>query len=243
MGRLLVFGDIHGHFDKLQEVYEKAKVTAEDRLIFLGDYIDRGEENIRSFLFVKRLAESGQAVMLPGNHELMMVEHFLEAQKEAPASSLTSLLRRFTGLLKKRPSSLWLQNGGNKTLRELLQREPEEQREILDWALHLIRENPTYSCEVDGRTVHFAHAGMNPAKPLAENTLSDYLWIRDEFYENYTGEDLWVVGHTPVQILTKKVQPLLLPNHILMMDTGSYLPDGKISCADLTNMRFYSSDV
>ena len=40
--RTLVIGDIHGGLKALEQVLERANVTPEDKLIFLGDYVDRG---------------------------------------------------------------------------------------------------------------------------------------------------------------------------------------------------------
>ena len=41
--RTLVIGDIHGAYAALLEVLERARVTPDDLLIFLGDYADRGK--------------------------------------------------------------------------------------------------------------------------------------------------------------------------------------------------------
>ena len=38
--RKLVVGDIHGGYKALLQILERANVTPEDRLIFLGDYVD-----------------------------------------------------------------------------------------------------------------------------------------------------------------------------------------------------------
>ena len=55
--RILAVGDIHGHFEKFRSAYEKAKVdAADDLLVFLGDYIDRGPSVRRTLEFVMKLA-------------------------------------------------------------------------------------------------------------------------------------------------------------------------------------------
>ena len=42
-GRLLVMGDVHGQFEKLQKVLSLCDYhPATDRLILLGDYVERG---------------------------------------------------------------------------------------------------------------------------------------------------------------------------------------------------------
>ena len=43
MSRVFVVGDIHGCFHTLKYLlFESCKITINDRIIFLGDYIDRG---------------------------------------------------------------------------------------------------------------------------------------------------------------------------------------------------------
>ncbi len=42
--RILVCGDIHGEWDKFMMTYKKAAFNQDkDLLVFLGDYLDRGE--------------------------------------------------------------------------------------------------------------------------------------------------------------------------------------------------------
>ena len=43
--RTLVIGDIHGGYKALLQVLDRAKVTKDDTLIFLGDYVDGWSES------------------------------------------------------------------------------------------------------------------------------------------------------------------------------------------------------
>ena len=73
-GRLLVMGDIHGHYDKMQMVLKNAKYDSKkDQLILLGDYVDRGPNSSEVVEAVKNLVKDG-AVALYGNHEDMMCD-------------------------------------------------------------------------------------------------------------------------------------------------------------------------
>jgi len=46
MKRLFAIGDIHGCFDSLQELVEnKIQLDKDDKLVLLGDYIDRGNKS------------------------------------------------------------------------------------------------------------------------------------------------------------------------------------------------------
>lgn len=73
-----LIGDIHGHFDKLEAVLRRLgykrqgqgfRHEAGRKVIFLGDYIDRGPK-IREVLWtVRAMLDSGDALAIQGNHE------------------------------------------------------------------------------------------------------------------------------------------------------------------------------
>ena len=70
-------GDIHGHADKLEELLHKlgyvkidgAYSHAERKVLFVGDYIDRGPKIRETLKLVKAMVDSGNAIALMGNHE------------------------------------------------------------------------------------------------------------------------------------------------------------------------------
>lgn len=70
-GRVLFAGDIHGDFEITQRIIELYQKFGCNQLIFLGDYIDRGEEEIDNinFLFHLKVEFPDQIFMLRGNHE------------------------------------------------------------------------------------------------------------------------------------------------------------------------------
>jgi hypothetical protein len=84
-----LIGDIHGHADKLEALLLKlgyakkngAYSHAERKVLFVGDYIDRGP-NIRETLeIVKSMVDSENAIALMGNHEYnALCFHFQETQ-------------------------------------------------------------------------------------------------------------------------------------------------------------------
>ena len=72
---LYAIGDIHGRLDKLDALLRALPLAAGDRLVFLGDYVDRGPESRR---VVDRLVELGDAwpcTFLLGNHESMFLDY------------------------------------------------------------------------------------------------------------------------------------------------------------------------
>ena len=218
--RILAVGDIHGHFEKFRSAYEKAKVdAADDLLVFLGDYIDRGPSVRRTLEFVMKLAEEKNVVLLRGNHEQMMLDYFFGGA---------------TG-------ESWLMNGGRETMAELLAWEKEEPGTIAR-VLAFLRELPlSHTVEQEGERYFFAHAGVRPGIALEKQRAEDLLWIREEFYRHYAGDAIVVAGHTPTLFLDAKAKPLFINKRIILVDTGSYFPDGHISIVDVLSRRFWQN--
>ncbi len=55
MSRTFVIGDIHGAFKALQQIIERAEVTENDRLIFLGDFVDGWSQSFEVIQYVMEL--------------------------------------------------------------------------------------------------------------------------------------------------------------------------------------------
>jgi serine/threonine protein phosphatase 1 len=79
-----VVGDIHGCYDELKELYDKIVQHADldaFKIIFVGDYVDRGPDSKSVINFVMNLQNSGH-VALMGNHEDMLIYGELMYAKE-----------------------------------------------------------------------------------------------------------------------------------------------------------------
>ncbi len=213
--RILAVGDVHGYVDKLRMLWKKiAFDDQQDLLIFLGDYIDRGAAPVDALRFVREQVERYENVhALCGNHEAMMLAYLKQYGRG----------RTFLGHF-----DIWLMNGGKVTKKQLDVLPEAESEELIAF----VKARPLYHrVQRDGQSVLFVHAGVNPARK--KQTSQDLLWIRDSFFDNYRGAELVVVGHTPTQALDGRNVPLFLPNNIIACDTGSFLPDGRISCVDV----------
>lgn len=80
-------GDIHGHADKLKELlnklgYSKSNETyshPERKVLFVGDYIDRGPKIVETLEIVRSMVDTGNAIALMGNHEYnALCFHYLD---------------------------------------------------------------------------------------------------------------------------------------------------------------------
>ncbi|MGB9789817.1 MAG: metallophosphoesterase family protein [Thermotoga caldifontis] len=175
-----VIGDVHGCLDCLTELLSKIPLTRDSRLIFLGDYVDRGPDSKGVVETLLKLSESYDCVFIRGNHEQMMLDYVLNG---------TNL-------------DLWLMNGAGATLRSYggVDKIPKDHVEFL---------KSTSIYYVQGNDV-FVHAGVRPNVPLEEQSEFDMLWIRYEFIysENPLPGYRIFFGHTPFQdvlILKDKV--------------------------------------
>ena len=70
-------GDIHGHSDELKALLKKLGYInnkgnyshPERKVLFIGDYIDRGPSIMETVSIVRNMVDAGNAIALMGNHE------------------------------------------------------------------------------------------------------------------------------------------------------------------------------
>src|SRR5688572_648687 len=75
--RSYVIGDIHGCLDELRWLIEGLPLESGDRMVFLGDYIDRGPHSKGVVTYVLELQKRNdlELVCLKGNHEDMFMAY------------------------------------------------------------------------------------------------------------------------------------------------------------------------
>jgi serine/threonine protein phosphatase 1 len=217
--RIFVIGDIHGCLDKLELLWDRIDPSpGVDQLVFLGDYIDRGEDSSGVLDYLLRVKKAhADTIFLLGNHEKMFMD-FLSGVDRA----------------------LFIYNGGESTLRSYLVRmensgegvldEEALNRLVPDYHRDFLQELHPYYETTDYIMVH---AGLRHGVPLENQTSEDLVWIREEFI--YAEEDFGkrvIFGHTPF------VKPLVLPNKI-GIDTGAVYGN-QLTCVILPDLEFVS---
>ena len=70
-GRLIAIGDVHGCHLELAELIARLELTKDDRLVLLGDLVNRGPDSLK----VLELARTHKAIALLGNHELRLLKY------------------------------------------------------------------------------------------------------------------------------------------------------------------------
>lgn len=76
-----LIGDIHGHATELKALLTKMDYREKDgvwqhperKVIFLGDFVDRGPEQVETVTIARNMVENGQALAVMGNHEFNAV--------------------------------------------------------------------------------------------------------------------------------------------------------------------------
>ncbi|MBL9171481.1 MAG: serine/threonine protein phosphatase [Verrucomicrobiales bacterium] len=76
--RTLAIGDIHGCSSALQALLARVVPRSEDRIVFLGDYIDRGPASCQVVDQLLELRGSHETVFVRGNHEVMIMDARLD---------------------------------------------------------------------------------------------------------------------------------------------------------------------
>ncbi len=71
---LYAVGDIHGEREMLVELLARLPLRPDDRLLFIGDYIDRGSDSFGVVDLLVKLARERSCTFLLGNHESMFLD-------------------------------------------------------------------------------------------------------------------------------------------------------------------------
>lgn len=195
MSRLIAIGDIHGRHSKLVGLLEKIYPQPEDRLVFLGDYIDRGPESyqvVASLIQLKK--DYPNTITLRGNHEDFVISLFMGNQNQWERG-------------------IWLKmNGGDLTLASYRRAGfyLKIHQEFYE-SLPLFWETEQY---------FFCHAGVRPGVSLDKQKPSDLLSIREPFLAATADFGKIIVhGHEPV------ASPTVLQNRInIDTGAGKYGP-------------------
>jgi hypothetical protein len=164
-----LIGDIHGHADKLEALLLKLGYVKnagvyshpERKVLFVGDYIDRGPQIRETLGIVKSMVDSENAIALMGNHEYnALCFHFQETEG---------------GHLRKHLIKNIIQN--YETLRQFQNRQ-KEYEDYLDWfkSLPLYYETETF------RAVHACWDNNN--MEFLRNTLVNDRLTDDLIYQS-----------------------------------------------------------
>jgi Calcineurin-like phosphoesterase len=220
-----VIGDIHGRPNLLDQLINNVPWDVEkDKIVFLGDLVDRGPDAPGIIERVMKLASANpNVVVLRGNHEQMMLDCLDYGDLQ------------------------WLipENGGLATLEgyglDLSKLQDVSDIQIPDEHIEFIRGLPFYH---EDEQAIYVHAGLVPGEHPSETDPDVLVWARNfDFYRGYEGK-LCFFGHTPTQYLPRDGRQrrfgIYIHGSCVGMDTSGD-PESPLSCIQVETFTLYQA--
>lgn len=227
--KTFVIGDIHGGLKALPQILKKAKVTTEDTLIFLGDYVDGWSESAQVIEYLINLSKTQNCIFIKGNHDIWCEDWLRTGKGEA----------------------VWEINGGNETKDSYMDFSEEEKQEHLDF----FKEMKPYHIDSENRL--FIHAGYTSMHGVEKETFKlNYYFDRtlwemvltmdkrieknSELYPNRLKhyQEIYI-GHTPTTRYNS-TQPINAIN-IWNLDTGAAFT-GALTIMNIDTKEYWQSE-
>jgi hypothetical protein len=155
-----IIGDIHGYADRLEALLAKMGYRKRDGVwnhpertaVFVGDYVDRGPENLRACRIVMAMTEASSALAILGNHDFNAV-----CMATPDPLEPGSYLRRHTKQNLQQTAAT----------RAEMERSPVEADAVLDW----MRRLPLWIEHHDWRVAHagWSRRAMATLEPIIDS--------------------------------------------------------------------------
>ncbi|MGY5355432.1 metallophosphoesterase family protein [Wenyingzhuangia sp. IMCC45467] len=228
MSRTLVIGDIHGGLKALEQVLDRAKVTTDDLLIFLGDYVDGWSQAFEVINTLISLKSSHNCIFLRGNHDELFLD-WLTKSKDNPN---------------------WLHHGGQATIDSYKDRP----YNFIKIHINFLENLDNYYLDNQNRL--FVHAGFTNVKGVEDEHFTKMLYwdrslwetalasrnlsLEDEFYpERLKLYKEVYIGHTALSKINKS-EPFNVAN-VWNIDTGAAFTN-PLTILDVDTKEFWQSD-
>ena len=198
-------------------VEHEIALTKKDRLILLGDYIDRGNESKKVIDYILDSMDRGfDLIPLSGNHEAMLIN----------ACDNHRYLQQ------------WLYNGGGITLQSF---GITSVHNLGSRYIQFFRTLPTYFETGD---FLFVHAGFDEDSPEPFLAIHHQLWYcREKYFHEPFSEKLVIHGHCPVKLEKLKIH-IGEARKVLGIDTGcvykQYEGFGYLTAINVNTLELFS---
>jgi len=230
MKHTFVIGDIHGGLKALEQVLQKAGVTKNDTLIFLGDYVDGWSESAQVITYLIDLCEAQKCIFIKGNHDVWCQDW----------------LRTGNAAIK------WLRHGGQATLESYTSLNENDKK------IHVDFFERTKYYFVDAENKLFIHAGFTSMHgPEQEFYDTNFVWDRTLWEMAITmDKDMKkdtllfpkrlmlyneiFIGHTPTTNYSQDTP--MQGGNVWNIDTGAAFK-GKLTIMNVDTKQFWQSDI
>ena len=228
-----VIGDIHGGLRALVQILQKINLTATDKLIFLGDYVDGWSESPQLIDFLIELSVSNNCIFIRGNHDQLFLDY---------------LQNNYENLDEK----MWFKHGGKATV------DAYRKISIDIKTKHIKFLQSLHDYYLDSENRLFIHAGFTNVNGVAYEYFPKlFYWDRtlwetaialdksieksSEFYpKRFKIYSEIYIGHTP----TTRIHSFIPVNKACVwnVDTGAAF-NGKLSILNIETKEFWQSDL
>lgn len=230
--KTFVIGDIHGGLKALVQVLERASISKNDTLIFLGDFVDGWSESPAVLDFLIALEKTHKCIFIKGNHDDL-------------------LLQWLTGKKVDFNEQLWFQHGGKASEMAYEKITPAEKEAHITF-LQLLQ-----NYHIDSQNRLFVHAGFTNVKGVEHEYFKPLfywdrtLWETALAMDNQLSKDALTypnrlkiykeiyIGHTPVTKINESIP--VNKACVWNVDTGAAF-QGKLTIMDVDTKEFWQSD-
>lgn len=228
--RTLAIGDIHGGLKALTQLIEKLKITKNDTLIFLGDYVDGWSESAQVIQYLIEFSKNHNCIFVKGNHDIWCEDWLRTGKGE----------------------QVWLMHGGKETVESYTSFSEEEKQN------HLVFFQQMKPYYIDNENRLFIHAGFTSMHGVKKETFKQNFYFDRTLWEMTLTMDKRIekhsnlypnrlkhykeiyIGHTPT-IRYDSEEPINAIN-LWNVDTGAAFT-GKLSAIDINTKDVFQSDV
>jgi len=224
-----VVGDLHGCAALMDKLLSRLPGADEAHLVFVGDYIDRGDDSagVLRRLADLRAAHGDRVICLKGNHEDMLLK-FLDDPEERGQrflryGGLQTLASFSIGGVSERSTGMELVTARNR-LRDAMGSE----RISLLKGLQL---------QWSSGNITVVHAAADPDLPMDEQDSRTLMWGHPDFLKQARSDGTWIAhGHTIIDSAT-------IAGGRIAVDTGAYAT-GRLSAvhAGGSDIRVITTD-
>lgn len=227
--RTLVIGDIHSGLKALEQLIQRASITTEDTLIFLGDYVDGWSQAVETVDFLIAMNTTHKCMFLKGNHDELCL-NWLQEGIDNP---------------------MWIQHGGGATMASY----EKASNKIIDKHIQFYQNLENY--HLDGENRLFLHAGFTDLKGVEYEYFPKIFYWDRTLWELATSMDRGLqkedsrypqrlthykeiyIGHTPIS----KIGTALPKNaaNVWNIDTGAAFK-GPLSIVDVDTKEVWQSE-
>lgn len=223
-------GDIHGGLKALVQVLNKLEIKDDDKLIFMGDYVDGWSESAQVVQFLIELSEKINCIFIKGNHDAWC-EEWLKSDYVNPT---------------------WYMHGGKETMASYAGFSKEQKQQHYDF----FKAMPLYYIDDENRL--FIHAGFTSMHGVEKEVVQEAFYYDRTLWEMAVSLDKGLeedsdlypnrlkhyseifIGHTPT-INFNSFEPMHAAN-VWNIDTGVAF-FGKLTGMNINTKVYVQSDM